>query len=632
LIFAKGYIITHNGEGHMYYRKLHDNPLENYADLAQAFRDTLGPYEPFSSPGCARIDLGPPGATFSRNACYLEGFARLLWGLVPYLAGGTTYEGLDRILTGLSNGVNPEHKEFWGWPGDYDQLLVEMAVFGYALCLIPEIIWDPLSGEAKANFSRWLSTINKKKIPKCNWIFFRILVNCGLKNVGAEEADDSLLDASLALVEEFYLDNGWYNDGFPGERRARDYYIPWGMHYYGLIFARCCEKINPHYAQEYRKRASLFAKDFLHWFSADGPALPYGRSLTYRFAQSAFWGALAFAGEEALPWPRIKGVFLRNLRWWFHQPAYSETGLLSIGYTYPNLHMAERYNSPNSPLWALKAFIPLACAHDHPFWQAAEEPLEKGNATYVQEATGFILSDSEETGHLYALNAGQWTPGGSNEHNYMAEKYSKFAYSTYFGFNVTTDTYGIDKLAPDNMLLISKGGRFYHYRTESHDHEVTETYLFSRWEPFKGIKVETYLIPSGPWSLRIHHIVSDRGFLSIEGGFALPYTDALYPIDESIHKENENESWKKTVPGFSGIKNLGCMRMGKIVIANPNANIMHTHTLIPTLRGNHEKGEAWLGCAVLAHPDPGKGETLWKKVDMNALVKQLPQTIQKIFS
>jgi len=614
----------------MYYIKLQSNPVKNYKDVKNALLDLIQPYSNFMSPGCARIDTGLPSATFSNNAFYLEGFARILWGIIPYLACGNEYNDLEKIITGISNGVNPEHPEYWGTPGDYDQLLVEMAVFGYALCLIPEKIWDPLTQKAKQDFSNWLSYINKKQIPNCNWIFFRILVNLGLQKVGAKEFDKKLLEESFNVIEKFYINKGWYNDGFINDRRARDYYIPWAMHYYGLIIAKCSVDLYPNEASKYKERATLFAKDFIYWFSEDGTGIPYGRSLTYRFAQSAFWGALPFADLEALPWGQIKGLLLRNLRYWFNQPIFSETGLLSVGYTYPNLHMAERYNSPNSPLWALKAFIALAISEEHSFWQVEEEPINKEEELHLQESTGFIISDSKETGHLYALNAGQWTPGESNEHNHMAEKYSKFAYSNYFGFNVTTDVYGIDKLGHDNMLLISEEDRYYRFRTESYDHSITKDYLYSKWKPFKWIEIETYIIPFNSWHLRIHYIVSQRSFTSAEGGFALPYNDSFYPIPENLHLIVENKSCQKTELGFSGIINLLNKRDGMLIITNPNANIIHSHTLIPTLLEEYPAGKHWLGCAVIAHPDPVKGEELWNKgIDKEETIAKLPKIVQE---
>src|SRR5690606_28304342 len=121
------------------------------------------------------------------------------------------------------------------------------------------------------------------------------------------------------------------------------------MHYYALIYAKFASAHDAARAQRYRERATLFARQFVDWFAADGAALPFGRSLTYRFAQGGFWGALAFADVEAFDWGVIKGLALRHLRWWLRQPIFSPDGTLSIGYAYPNLNMAEQYNSPCSP-------------------------------------------------------------------------------------------------------------------------------------------------------------------------------------------------------------------------------------------------------------------------------------------
>lgn len=76
-----------------------------------------------------------------------------------------------------------------------------------------------------------------------------------------------------------------------------------------------------------------------------GRGLPFGRSLTYRFAMSSFWSALAFADVELpapLTWGVVKGLQLRNIRYWARQPgAYNSDGTLTIGYCYPNLNITE---------------------------------------------------------------------------------------------------------------------------------------------------------------------------------------------------------------------------------------------------------------------------------------------------
>ena len=96
--------------------------------------------------------------------------------------------------------------------------------------------------------------------------------------------------------------------------------------------------------------------------------------MTYRFACAGFWAALAFADEEALPWGEVKGYYLRHLRWWARHPITERDGVLSVGFGYANLLMSENYNSPGSPYWAFKAFLPLALDASHPFWTTEEAP------------------------------------------------------------------------------------------------------------------------------------------------------------------------------------------------------------------------------------------------------------------
>ena len=222
----------------------------------------------------------------------------------------------------------------------------------------------------REQLATWLQRINEVRLVQSNWLFFRVIVNLGLARCGLKWSPERV-DDDLNRIDKSYLGDGWYSDGadVPPYRDGRrgDYYNPMAFHFYALVYTRLAPDHDPVRTARYTERARLFARDFIHWFSGNGAALPFGRSLTYRFAQGAFWGALAFAGVEAQPWPVIKGIYLRHLRWWMQQPIFSETGLLTIGYTYPNLLMAESYNSAGSPYWAMKAFLPLALPETHPF-------------------------------------------------------------------------------------------------------------------------------------------------------------------------------------------------------------------------------------------------------------------------
>ncbi len=73
-----------------------------------------------------------------------------------------------------------------------------------------------------------------------------------------------------------------------------------------------------------------------------------------------FFSALIFAEVEAIPWGQIKTLLSNHMKQWMTHDIFTYDGRLSIGYHYENLVMAEGYNAPGSPYWALKVFLLLA--------------------------------------------------------------------------------------------------------------------------------------------------------------------------------------------------------------------------------------------------------------------------------
>ncbi len=588
------------------------NDLRTRADLQRAVRDLVAPLRPHFSPGRARVRLGFTGAHYDNHAAELEGFARPLWGLVPLAAGGGIFPDWELYRRGLTNGTDPNHAEYWGDPLDRDQRLVEMAAIGLALLMVPAEVWEPLSVQARARFADWLGRINTLGIVDSNWLWFLVLVNLGLRNVGAAY-DEHAMRTALDRLDEFYLGEGWYSDGMTSQR---DYYIPFAMHYYGLIYAKFAQADDPERAAALRTRAVAFAQDFVHWFAADGAALPFGRSLTYRFAQGALWGALAFADVEALPWGVIKGLALRHLRWWSRQPIFAPDGTLSIGYAYPNLNMAEQYNSPGSPYWALKYFLPLALPETHPFWQAEEQPLPELAPIKPQPHPYMIFMRDSANRHVVALTSGQFEPWI----RHAGEKYAKFAYSTAFGFSVPTGRRGLTQAAPDSMLALSDDGECYRVRERTSESVIEDGLLRSRWQPLPGVEVETWLIPCPPWHVRVHRLVTDRPVWTAEGGFALDRSGDN-PLDRAgVQEAGDGFALARYPAGGSGLWDLGASRRsaakraGQVVRVDPNSNLLAPRTVIPTLCVRLDPGEHWLACAVLADPDGDAWARAWLQV------------------
>lgn len=146
----------------------------------------------------------------------------------------------------------------------------------------------------------------------------------------------------------------------------------------------------------------------------------------------------------------MKGIVLRSLRWWIAQPIFTTDGLLSIGYSYPSLLVADNYNAPGSPYWGLKVFLMLSLSEDHPFWKNEESPLPALERTKLLKMPRSIAQRTE-SGDVVLLNAGQYP---TFDMNHAAEKYAKFAYSATYGFSCSLSNYGFPNLGCDNMLFL----------------------------------------------------------------------------------------------------------------------------------------------------------------------------------
>ncbi|WEX10124.1 DUF2264 domain-containing protein [Chelativorans sp. AA-79] len=565
------------------------NPLRSRADVEKALHDLFNPLLPFFSQGGARVRLNGAAAHFDRIAADVEGFARPLWGIAPLAAGGGRFDHWALYREGLANGMDPEHPDYWGEVSATDQRMVEMAAIGFTLRMVPHLAWDPLPDRAKRNIAAYLKHIRRFDYADNNWKFFRILVDLGLEEVGID-FDRSLTESYLEELDGFYLGDGWYRDG---NVRRIDHYIPFAMHFYGLIYARLA-KGDEDRAARYRERAERFARDIRHWYDEDGGALAFGRSLTYRFACAGIWGAFAFADLEALPWGEIKGQYMRHLRWWAAHPIADRDGVLSVGYCYPNLLMSESYNSAGSPYWALKAFLPLALPESHPFWQAEESPAVASPEPIPLKHPGMVMMHTRS--NVVALSSGQQ----NYQMRFGAEKYAKFVYSSRYGFSVEADERAYASAAFDGMIGFSDYGRHYRVREGNEVATIAGDKLYARWKPWTDVTVETWLLPANPWHIRVHRIETPRPLSATEGGFAIARTD----LNADVCEEGEGMALARSVSDVSIILDLSeaSKRGGRAHRALPNTNLVSAKTIVPQLRGEIPAGTTILVTAAMALP------------------------------
>ena len=527
----------------------------------------LDPLKPYYSAGGARLHLGETGVTYGQAAIELEAFSRPLWALVPFwMGGGSDPEFEDIYRRGLAAGSDPENPEYWGECKDYDQCFVEMAAIACGLLNAPEKLWDPLSDAEKQNLARWLDQINHHQIPECNWQFFMILVNLALKKCGMPY-DPENMARGLARIDSYYSGDGWSTDGASPQK---DYYIPWAIQYYGVLYAKFAADTDPERAALYRSRAELFAQQFIYWFDENGAALPYGRSLTYRFAQNCFWAACVWAGLEPFPLGVMKGLIVRNFNWWLDQKMFDRDGILTIGYCYPQMYMAERYNAPGSPYWGMKSFILLALPDGHPFWSAEAEPLPALDALKPMPHANMLVARTKGRVTAYAAGINE-----GHGHGQFPEKYAKFAYDTRFGFCASRSREVIYQAAPDSMLAFVIDDNVF-VRKVSLSHEIRADRVVSKWSPFPGITVTTTVLPTADGHIRRHEIESAYPCEAYDCGFAVPnFAPGYVESTAGGAATARNAAVSCTVSGSGE---------GTVIKCDPNVSLYSTNVCIPAVR------------------------------------------------
>ncbi|MDU5334048.1 DUF2264 domain-containing protein [Enterococcus sp.] len=524
--------------------------------------------------------LRQSGGSYLQEIRQLESILRPFWGIIPACNGSIdklkSFDAIKKFQKCVEERTLPRVST------ENRQIAVEAGVLGYAIGQFGEAFLQLFSKAGRTYLIEWLNQLNQIEFPTGNWYFFLILINGALKEQDLPYSEERLAVAKEG-IESFYLGDGWYSDG---ENQQRDYYVAFAFHFYGLLYSRFSS--DPQ-GQVYVKRAVIFANDFKHWFDPQGRSLPFGRSLTYRFAHISFWSALVVSGayqKTDLSLGEIKGIIGRNLRFWRQQPIQLPKGKnLSIGYGYNHLILSEDYNAPASPMWAFKAFLLLELPSDDLFWSVFEENLPIKTQT-VQPHAGFHITQSAE--QTIALSNLQYCKNQKMYH--QNEKYTKFAYSTYFGFNLTRDSQNIESFAIDSTLAFSmKGHDQYQSRQTISASKIFPTYSWSRWFVWNELQVETYLVPiDGATHLRIHVIDTPYTVEAIEGGFPLfewnPKYDQPKIYTFSSYLENRF--------GFSLIRDLNESRQPDVVNQGPNTNIYSPEKNgIPILKTELSRGK-----------------------------------------
>ncbi|MFG2722239.1 DUF2264 domain-containing protein [Streptomyces sp. NPDC048416] len=418
---------------------------------------------PFASPGKGLINL--PGARPSRSGPRsdgLEGYARS-WLLAAFRVAGDRgadpHGHLERYAEGLVSGTR--HPLPTGEPGSASpdawpltthvpQAIVESASVALGLRLTRPWLWDGLDDGARQRAVDWLLPALGPSPVDNNWWLFGLTVAGFLQDVGIEtDRAAATIDRALERIDRWYLGDGWYSDG---PNRSFDHYNAWALHFYPVLHAHLSDDAELLARYGPRLHAQLDAHSRL--FGSDGAPMPYGRSLTYRFAAAAAPWLGTLTGHTPLTPGATRRLASGTLKHFLDRPAGSgatdEAGLLTLGWHGPYPPVIQHYSGPASPYWAAKGYLGLLLPPEHPAWTAVEEPLpaETQDATLPLGPTGLLIQSTAADGVVRLHNHGSnnHVDGGTGDD----PCYSRFAYSTRTG--------PTSKGVPDNHFgLLSQG-------------------------------------------------------------------------------------------------------------------------------------------------------------------------------
>ncbi len=513
-------------------------------------------------------------ADYSSNIAEFEAFSRLLYGVIPLIKNNDArvLDFISLINDSILNGCDCESDSYWGSFKSPDQRTVECIPIALYLYYCKSSSWDKFSDKEKGIVNDWLLQVNSGNIYDSNWLFFRLIINLVFKKLGYSYDSQAIID-SENRISKLFLGEGIYQDG---KQKRFDYYNSFAFHYYGLIAA----SLDPEseYSEKLILRAEEFGKIMLMLQSSRGDVIPFGRSLTYKMATSAFWSALALNGKSSYSYGFLKGIILRIFDFWKDKDIYDESGILTNGYTYSNPFMTENYNAYGSPYWAYKFFLVLLC--DDSFWNAEiTEFTANTRISYIKTIGSIFTSSSDGTNLMFFPNIDT----GSNDIILnFAHKYLKFVYSNFHGFCIPRSNDGFERGGYDNSLVASDDNNIFFTREELRDVKSNGKWLYSYYRLQRGVSIRSYIVPNENWHVRIHLVKTDHPIYVKDCGFSVPKRGAFVNKNQEMITISYNGN-------YSGIYNYS-LGSNNIIDNCAMTNILYSETIMPFYQQHLKRG------------------------------------------
>lgn len=563
---------------------------------------------PYASPRHGLINLpGPRPSSSGPRSDGLEGYARTFLLAACRIAGTNGHDPhrfLPRYAEGLAAGTEhpvPTHQltsaapDSWPLMADVRQAVVESASIALSLRLTRPWLWDTLDDRTRQQTVDWLLPALGPSPVDNNWWLFGLTVAGFLQDAGIEtDRAQRTIDRSLARIEEWYLGDGWYSDG---ANRAFDHYNAWALHFYPVLHAHLADDKALLARYGPRLRQQLDAATRL--FGADGAPMPYGRSLTYRFAAAAAPWLGTLTGHTPLTPGATRRLASGTLRHFLDRGATDERGLLSLGWHGPCEPILQPYSGPASPYWAAKGFLGLLLPPGHPAWTDREDPLpvETTDAVTTLGPPHMLIQSTAADGVVRLHNHG-------SNHVHPEEDdpgYARFAYSTRTGPTAHGD------LADNHFALLLDGVPT--TRGPATPLGSGPGWAASVHTPYPGIQVVSATLARGRTEVRAHLVTgAPHGTPVRQTGYAT-----------NAHTHGGLTAQLHPVHGYSA-------RSTYETGSTPLAARTRTAALKGRTTGKPSQGTLFVALASLtAEPDPAPVHTL---ADMTVTITATGHTIE----
>jgi len=483
----------------------------------------------------------------------LENFCRPFWGIAPIIKDGeeiticvdgkkiTAFEYMRDILKrGLSHGKEYSWDRYRDHFGEYvyeNQNITELAGLMIGIFFAKEKLWEPLLKEEKDMIAKELYEMAEVAFDHSwpnNHYWFPLFTFTVLKSLGYTfERTDEMLEWGLNFLDSLYIGDGWYKDG---EFGRFDYYEAWSLHLYPLLWTLIADSNFKDYEKRkkiYIERTNKFLKAYIYWFDEKGANVPFGRSLSYRFAAAALFPVGYLAGCDVEP--SLAGrITSMNIEFFKDNVKAEETDILPEGYLYHAPDVIEGYTSDGGSYWCCKTFLALLIDEESEFWDFEKAKLPSELGDYLIEPGNkdiHMLFEGKDGIVTMYNNTAQYYLNGLKTHKFgnLSCWYSKFSYNSASGFGCS----GVDNISSDCMIsLMTPDNAMTSHRLGFEDSGYENGVLHSKHIPFSNdinSVIETWSLPMDGVSVRVHKVKLSQPYYVLEGGYALPRWDDYKP-------------------------------------------------------------------------------------------------------